>query len=147
MQLLKDKDVLSGLMFFLIGAFGLFYALPLEFGSTLRPGPGYFPIVLSSILTLLGFGIALKGVFSRVDPISPIYMRPLILITGGVVTFSLCIIPLGLVPAVFSGVIIASFAKPNFGHLARVSTAAALSAFAVLLFVILLDLPMNILTL
>ena len=55
-------DALAGLLFI---AFGLLFgvqALGLELGTAFRMGPGYFPLVLSGILILLGLAIVASAI-------------------------------------------------------------------------------------
>ncbi len=58
MKHFSDKDFLSGLMFVLIGVFGAFMVSSFAFGSTARPGPGFFPVVLSWTLMIVGAAVA-----------------------------------------------------------------------------------------
>ena len=49
------------MMFAGIGAGAMFIARHYPFGTTLRMGPGYFPIVLSGLLILFGIYVMLRG--------------------------------------------------------------------------------------
>ena len=46
LEFLERKDFWSGLMLIVIGGGAIFIARNYPFGSSLRMGPGYFPIVL-----------------------------------------------------------------------------------------------------
>ena len=61
MQFWGNKDFWAGMTFFGTGAGTLFIARNYPFGTTLRMGPGYFPIVLSGILIAFGLYIMLRG--------------------------------------------------------------------------------------
>ena len=51
----KDQtDIAAGLFFMALGGFFGWQALQMEIGTSIRMGPGYFPMVLSAILFLLG---------------------------------------------------------------------------------------------
>ena len=55
------KDLGAGLLFVLTGlTYGSIAWFRLEIGQALSMGPGYFPLVLSSALTLLGLAIAAR---------------------------------------------------------------------------------------
>ena len=54
MELSKNKDFWAGVMLIAIGAAAMFIAREYRFGSTLRMGPGFFPIVLGGILVVFG---------------------------------------------------------------------------------------------
>ena len=61
------KDLLAGLIFIGLGlAFG-YATLAYEIGSAFRMGPGYFPLVLSIILTLLGLLTTVQSFASGPD--------------------------------------------------------------------------------
>lgn len=144
MRHLSDKDFLSGLMFLLIGAFGVFMASEFDFGSTARPGPGFFPIVLSCSLMIIGAGVTLRGFLSPIVHHAKIVWRPFIFITLAVLVFALGIERFGLIPSVFTATITASFARAKYGHKQRVLIATGLAAFSVAVFVGALGLPIPI---
>jgi hypothetical protein len=135
------KDLLAGGTFV---AFGLAFAITsatYEVGSALRMGPGYFPLVLGSLLVVLGILIAVKGfVAADSDDIGPIPWKALALLVAALLFFGYTIQGLGLVPALFVTVFLAGMA----GHRARVIPAVViavcLTALSVLLFVIALQL-------
>lgn len=141
MKTFADKDVISGLMFVAIGVFGLAMSLQFDFGSTRSPGPGFFPNVLSVLLILIGVGVAAKGLMAATREMPSFVWRPLVLIPLAVLLFALAIGPLGLALAVFLAALTATFARPGYGTLPRVVTAAGLTLFSALLFVAVLQLP------
>jgi hypothetical protein len=135
------KDLLAGGTF--VG-FGLAFAITAstyEVGTALRMGPGYFPLVLGSLLVVLGILIAVKGfVASDGDEIGPVPWKALALLVSAFLFFGFTVRGLGLVPALFVTVFLAGMA----GHRARVIPAvviaACLTALSVLIFVIVLQL-------
>ena len=50
----NNKDVWAGLMLIGIGAAAIVLARDYPFGTALRMGPGYFPIVLGGLLIVFG---------------------------------------------------------------------------------------------
>ena len=54
-------NALCGALFMATGLFFLVQSLGLEIGTAFRMGPGYFPLVLSGILVLLGLIVAGAG--------------------------------------------------------------------------------------
>lgn len=141
MKHLNDKDVASGLMFIGVGAICLFLMDGFEFGTTARPGPGFFPIVLSALLILIGIAVSSWGLLRQRNLIAQIALRPLILITSAVCIFAFCIEPLGLVPSIILATFTATFARPNYGLHQRILLAVGLSAVSAILFVVALNLP------
>ena len=57
----RNKDFWAGMMFVGTGAGAMFIARNYPFGTTLRMGPGYFPIVLGGILILFGIYVMVRG--------------------------------------------------------------------------------------
>ena len=135
------KDLLAGATFV---AFGLAFAITsatYEVGSALRMGPGYFPLVLGSVLVVLGILIAVKGfVAGEGDDIGPVPWKALALLVVALLFFGFTVRGLGLVPALLVTVLLSALA----GHRARVIPAvviaACLTALSVLIFVIVLQL-------
>jgi len=58
----KNKNLLSGLIFIIIGITFLISSLSYNFGNSSMPGPGYFPFILSCILILIGIIKILKNI-------------------------------------------------------------------------------------
>ena len=106
-------DVTNGLAGGLFVLFGIFFgiqALMLDLGSAFRMGPGYFPLVLSAILILLGAVIFLSALRADSEPIGAFAVRGMVLILAAPVLFGLLLAPLGFVPALFVTAFTASFA-------------------------------------
>jgi len=135
------KDVLAGLVFV---AFGLAFAIgatTYEIGSTLRMGPGYFPLVLGGLLVVLGGVIVAKGfVDAEGGSIGTVPWRALGLILGAIVFFGLTVRGLGLVPTVFVATFMSAFASHRTGVVSALVVAAGLTGLCVLVFVVALSL-------
>jgi hypothetical protein len=90
--------MVSGLALIIIGAGFSIGALQYSFGSSIRPGPGYFPFGLGIILAIIGL-VVLWGSFSGKrkdgDPIGHIPWRALICIVGAIVFFGFFLPKLG----------------------------------------------------
>jgi len=138
---LADRDFLSGLMFMAFGLLGLALSSRYDFGTTRSPGPGFFPIVLSTLLFFIGAGVALKGFLLAADRIERLYGLPLISIPLAVVLFALSIDRLGMVIAVFVAAMVATFARWGYGVRSRLLVATGLASFSALLFIVALRLP------
>ena len=57
-------DAATGVLLMLTAAFFGWQTTGLEIGTSLRMGPGYFPMILSGLLFLLGLVIFLKALRS-----------------------------------------------------------------------------------
>ena len=64
-SILNNKDVWAGLMLICIGAAAMFFARNYPFGTALRMGPGYFPMLLGGLLILFGLYILASGLAQR----------------------------------------------------------------------------------
>jgi hypothetical protein len=108
MKLSNPKDFLSGVMFTCIGLTFAIGALGYKMGTGAKMGAGYFPFYLGAIMTALGLLIMFKGFRSEGARINDFALRPLILITLGVVVFGLSMKFVGLIAATFLLVTIVS---------------------------------------
>ena len=98
MKIKSQKDFVSGLALIAVGVAFAIGATDYDFGSAVRPGPGYFPFGLGIILAILG-GVVLFSAFtsnrSDGDPIGKIPWRPLLCIVGALVFFGFALPRLG----------------------------------------------------
>jgi hypothetical protein len=140
------KDILAGLVF---AAFGLAFAITAtsyEMGTTLRMGPGYFPLILGGLLVLLGGVIVVKGVMAgEVGTIGEIPWRAVGLLVAAVLFFGLTVRGLGLAPSTFGAALLSVFASRRTGVVAAVLVSVGLTALCVLVFVVALSLRLPLL--
>lgn len=139
----KDgTDIAAGLLFMAIAAFFAWQSLGLEMGTSTRMGPGYFPIVLSGLLFLLGAIILVKA-FGRADdePFGRIAWRGILFILPAPIFFGLTVRGLGFVPALFITTLIASQASVRMRPLAALILAVAVTILSTLIFSYGLGLP------
>jgi len=61
----KLKDLITGLLFVIIGVIFQFYSSIYEFGTTSNMGPGYYPSLISAILMLLGIILVVKNLIKK----------------------------------------------------------------------------------
>lgn len=129
-----NQDVLSGLLFILIGCGGLYIGWDYATGTAFRMGPGYFPRLLCALLIGLGAIVALKGLVRGGEKPEALRWRPLIMLTLAILSFALLISTAGLLPAALAVVLLGCIGGPEFRvHeaiiLAIVLTAAAIGLF------------------
>jgi hypothetical protein len=137
----NKADLGAAVIFVASGLFFGFQALALDMGTALRMGPGYFPLVLSAALILLGLVLGLRALRTTGAPLGTFAWRGAAFILAAPVLFALTIRGLGLVPAVFLTVVTAAFASRRM-HIAEILlVAAALTVFATLVFSYGLGLP------
>jgi hypothetical protein len=117
MKIKSQKDFWSGLMFMAAGLGFAAGASNYSFGTSARPGPGYFPFGLGILLAVLGAVVLFKALTIETeggDPVGAIPWRPLILITLSVVIFGVALPYLGMVIALPLLILIASLAGDEF---------------------------------
>jgi Tripartite tricarboxylate transporter TctB family len=112
----SQKDFWSGVMFVVIGISFAWGATYYTFGSSAKPGPGYFPFGLGILLALLGALVLFKALTIETeggDPIGPIAWKPLGLIVGAILLSTL--LPrIGMILTLPLVIIVASLAGDEF---------------------------------
>jgi hypothetical protein len=99
MKLRLSTDLATGVLFIALGGFALLYGSRYAVGTTARMGPGYFPMLISSGLVLVGAVLVARALFAAGNPFGAILWRPLILVLCGVLSFGLLIDRAGLLAA------------------------------------------------
>ena len=95
----SNKDFWAGLVFAGTGAGAMFVARTYPFGTTLRMGPGYFPMVLSGILICFGLYVMVRGL-RNVEQIKGNWsIRALIVLPLSMVLFGVMMELAGFIPA------------------------------------------------
>lgn len=113
----NQRDFWAGLMFLVTGVAFAWGSMAYSFGSSARPGPGYFPFGLGLLLAVLGAVEVVKAL--AIEPgeegaVGAFAWRPLLTITGAVLVFGFALPWLGMVIALPLLVIVSSFAGDEF---------------------------------
>jgi hypothetical protein len=138
------KDVCAGVSFIILGLmFGLTTLVDLDLGTAVRMGPGFFPLILSGILFLLGGVILFQSLNMTREDIGDVPWRGFFLILSAPVVFAFTVRGLGFVPAIVLVALMASLATPRMNALQRVCLVGAISVFCYLVFAIGLGLPVR----
>ena len=138
MKIKSERDFWSGLMFTVVGIVFAVGATNYSMGSSARPGPGYFPLLLSIILAILGGIVLFKSLTIETeggDPIGSVAWRPLLVIVVGIAVFGVALPRLGMVITVPILIVISSFAGDEFKWKGVAINAVVLTAFSWLIFV------------
>ncbi|MBP2148586.1 tripartite tricarboxylate transporter TctB family protein [Xanthobacter autotrophicus DSM 597] len=141
----NPKDVLSGLLFIALGLLFAWQTQELPMGTAVRMGPGYFPLLLSGLLGLLGLIILINGLRFPGEMPSGIAWRAVIIITGAVVFFGFAVRPLGFLPALGITVFVAATASRLFTFKTAIANTVVMVIFAWAVFIKGLGLPIPIL--
>lgn len=113
------------------------------FGQLRQVGPGFFPVILGSLLCLLGTAVAIAGYRRQVAPVE-IHMVELVCILGSVVAFALLVEREGILLSTAVCVMIASIPARRNGMLWRVILAAVGAVLTWAIFVAGLRLPLPV---
>jgi Tripartite tricarboxylate transporter TctB family len=147
----SQKDFFSGLMFMAVGVAFAWGASTYNVGTGARMGPGYFPLMLGVLLSLIGAVITFKAlVIESVggDKIGRWAWRPLFFIIAANVTFgallagvpALGIPAFGLIVGIYALVFIASMAEAGWKFRTTLILATVLAIGSYLAFVMALKL-------
>jgi len=99
LKIKSQRDFWSGLMFVAIGIGFAVGATNYSLGTSARPGPGYFPLILSVIMAILGAIVLFKALTIETeggDPVGSIAWRPLIFVVISITAFAVIIVPAGI---------------------------------------------------
>lgn len=142
------KDLASGAIFVGVGLFyGTYTLRTLPIGRALDMGPGYFPIVLSGLVTIIGVCVMVRSFFvGQETPFGVVPWRGIVMLTLAIVAFGLLLDWIGMLPAVFAATFLASMASKRFNPLKAgvVSIVAAFFCVAVFIYGIKLPIPVII---
>lgn len=135
------SDAAAGGLFVAIGLIFGIEALGLEIGTSLRMGPGYFPLVLAGLLILLGTLILISSLGSGREELGALAWRGMLFILPAPVFFGLTVRGLGFVPSIFLTALIAGAASAKLRPLAALALAAGITVFCTAVFSYGLGLP------
>ena len=138
----SPQDLGAGAVFTVIGLAGFYFGSELSFGSAARMGPGYFPMLLSGMITALGLIVGLKGVTVDGPRIEPFQLRPILLIVAAILAFGLLIESVGLAFTAVLLTVLAAYARPDVKLDETIVLGVGLGLFTVAVFVYLLGQPL-----
>lgn len=116
----------------LIGIIAFIIGSGFEFGTARRMGPGYFPVILSAILTMLALSEIVSALLK--PEVQALDWRPLIAISSAVAGFAVTMHLFGMIPAFFVVIGVTTLSERRFGWLPALVLAILMSLGAYLLF-------------
>jgi hypothetical protein len=135
----SQRDFFSGLMFIVVGVVFAVGATNYSMGSSAKPGAGYFPLILSVLMAMLGAIVLFKSLTIETeggDPIGHIAWRPLIVIVVAIAVFGLSITRLGMIATIPILIVITSLAGDEFGWVGVIANAVVLTVASWLIFIV-----------
>lgn len=141
----NPQDFGAAIVFIAIGAAGIYFAGDLAFGTSSRMGPGYFPILLSAMILLIGIVLVFKALTVDGPAIERVPFRPIAIIVVCIVGFGYLIERLGVAITAAALVLVAGYARRGVSLKELVLLALAMSAFVVGVFVYALGQPLPVL--
>lgn len=151
MRIKSHKDFWSGLMFMTMGVAFAWGATSYTIGEGARMGPGYFPLMLGILLTLIGLFITFEALVVETEdgePVGKWAWKPLGFIIGANLIFGVLLaglpkigIPaMGLIVAIYALTFVSALAGDEFKvkEVAVLATVLAIGSY--LAFIVLLKL-------
>jgi hypothetical protein len=127
-----------------LGAFAFALASELSAGTAAAMGPGYVPRALAILIMVYGVVLGARAAFAAREAFPAIAFRPLMMICAAVALFALLLPIAGLALTSLAVVACAGLAGYDVRLRENLILAAALAAFAVVLFVTALGLPIPV---
>jgi|SRR5690554_281636 len=137
-------DLVGGGYLFALGLFSVFYSyIKYDVGSLGFMGPGYFPIVLGVVVSILGVIIFFSAIYREGDTLS-VKVAPTFFVILGIVVFGLILDFLGLVVAAFFSAYTSSLADKSLKGKHRLILSLVVSFLAYLIFAFGLGMQLNV---
>jgi putative tricarboxylic transport membrane protein len=140
----NPRDFYGGLALLGLALFALWASSDLPGMRGFAFGPGTAPRLFAIILAVLGFAVALVGLFTEGPGLERFSIRGPVFITASTLLFAVTIRQFGLIIASYLSIVVAAAATPEVRWLETLLWAAFLTAFCVVLFPIALNLPMQL---
>ena len=138
MKIKSQRDFWSGLMFVTVGVVFAIGATNYSMGTSARPGAGYFPMILSVVMALLGAVVLFKSLTIETeggDPIGDFAWRPLLVIVASIAAFGFALPRLGLFVTIPLLIVMVSFAGDEFNWKGVVASCVVLTAGSWFIFI------------
>ena len=144
LQVKSPQDFGAAILFLVIGIAGIYFGRDLAFGDASKMGPGFFPTILSCIISLIGVIVGLRSLAIEGPPIEAIKLRPLLFILIAVLAFGYLVEQIGLAITTAGLTIFAAYARQGVSLKESVALALFLAAFAIGVFAYGLGQPLPI---
>jgi hypothetical protein len=125
-------------MFIVVGVIFAVGATNYSMGTSAKPGAGYFPLILSVIMAILGAVVLFKSLTIETeggDPIGSIAWKPLLVIVASITVFAIALPRLGMFLTIPLLIVMVSFAGDEFGWKGVIISSIVLTIFSWIVFI------------
>lgn len=141
----SPAEIAGGVFLLACALAAWWFGRPLKVGTAFRMGPGFVPMLLAWVVGAFGIVLCVIGLARRGPPLERWPLRPIALVIGAIVVFSVAIERAGLLASSAIVVAMSAMAAPSPRVRQVAVLAAVLAAFACVLFALVLRLPVRIL--
>ena len=131
----SPQDLGAAIVFILFGLAGFYFGWDLRLGTAARMGPGYFPMLLSGCIVLIGVVVGVRALVLDGPSVERFQIRPLTLLVVAALIFGYLIEEIGLAIAGTLMILVASYAGREARLKESVILALVLTAFSIVVFV------------
>lgn len=142
MAAFASKDFWSGALFLAVGTFFVVQSRSYRIGTAMQMGPAYFPIVLGTLLAVIGLALVVRALIKPGLTVGRLAYGKVALITFPTILFALLLRRTGLIAALILLVLLSAYGSRRFRWPVALLLAVALAAGSSLIFVKLLQLPL-----
>jgi hypothetical protein len=140
-----NKNTISGLVLSALGLFFMLYSMSnYRIGTLQQMGPGLFPIIMGSILFVLGMMNFLQGLSETNWGKMEFEFRSFVTIIGSIVCFGIVVPVFGVIPAVVCMLLPAVMAESRLSLLESALIILTMSVVVYIVFEVLLHMPLRL---
>ena len=139
------KDFWTGVIYIAIGGAAIIIGRDYGMGTAMKMGPAYFPVILSSLLILIGALSVIRSFFKPGTPVGTVAWKGLALVISSTVLFGFVVRGAGMIIALPLIVILSAYASTRFRWKYALALAAGVTVFCILVFQVGLGVPLPIL--
>jgi hypothetical protein len=133
-NIIRNREVQSGLLLLLVAVVFLITGRNFEFGSFEMMGPGFVPLSLATLLSLLGLSLVVLGFKAakpgEVNRLASFAVKPTVLVLGAIALFAASLPYVGYLVACALLVLVGGFAAPDRRLVEVVVSAVLISAIS-----------------
>lgn len=130
----NPKDFWPGILYMFFGISALFIARDYKMGTALNMGAAYFPVIVSSLLVLVGLISVIRSFIKQGSPVDGFALRGLLIIAGSTFFFGFILRGAGLIIALPVFVLSSFYASRWFNLKHSVMLTTGITVFCIIVF-------------